>query len=151
MSGAALFPGRKLVFLATLAAMGMGAVLGSTADAAEKKSTKADAKPAARKLLTPQEMLGMQVLAADNTPLGRVMARRMGAADRDLVLQLEDEVQIPQLIDDGIVARPDGPGARVTTLFGPQTVAVSSSTLRPAGGDGPAKLILRSPAMTAMR
>lgn len=151
MDGAALFQGRmgrKLVFLAALAMA--GAVAGGTADAADKKAGKATAKTEARKVLAAAEMLGMEVLAADNERLGQVVARRIGARDYDLVLRLDDEGRIPQLIADGIVARPNGPGASVTTLFGPETVAVSSALLRPAGGER-AGLILRSTTQTAMR
>ena len=138
--------GRTIATLAVLALA--GAILAGPAMAAGKKAD--SAKTETPKALAPQDMLGMDVLAADSQHLGHVMARRIGAVDYDLVLRLDDEAQIPQLISDGIVARPSGPGASVTTPFGPETVAVPSKLMRRAGEES-GQLILHRPALTAMR
>jgi len=151
MAGAISFrtTGRTVAALAVL--MLAGTILAGPAEAAGKKAKAADsAKTETPKALTPQDMLGMEVLAADSRPLGHVIARRIGAADYDLVLRLDDAAQIPQLVSDGVVARPSGLGASVTTPFGPETVAVPSKLLRRTDTE-PGQLILRSPALTAMR
>ena len=151
MAGTTAFPttGRMIAALAVLALA--GAILAGPAEAAGKKPKATDiAKTETLKALTPQDMLGMEVLAADSQHLGHVMARRIGAADYDLVLWLDDAAQISQLISDGIVARPSGLGASIATPFGPQTVAIPSKLLRRVGKE-PGQLILRSPALTAMR
>ncbi len=138
--------GRTIATLAMLALA--GAILAGPAVAAGKKA--ASTKAETPKALTPQDMLGMEVFAADSQHLGQVMARRIGTTEYDLVLRLDDEAQIPQLISDGIVARPSGPGASVTTPFGPETVAVPSKLMRRADKES-GQLIVHRPALTAMR
>lgn len=139
--------------LAMLAGLALvGGMLAGPAEAAGKKAETAPAaaKAEPRKPLTPAGMLGLEVVTTDNARLGEVIARRIGTTKNDMIIRLDDESSISTLVTDGILERPAGPGASVTTLFGPETVAVSSALLR-RDGEADNRLRIESRALTAMR